>query len=132
MKLFKFIFCSILGVSIHTFTYSQVKDTSVAVFTAKSVTAISPNLVYRIQIATVADKSKVAPLLKHYGITDEPFLETINATTIKVLIGSYPNYSSGEARVDELKHKGLKAAFVVPYYKGQRVTLQEAASHSQE
>ena len=91
-----------------------------------------PNLLYRIQIATVSNKSKVAPLLKQYTITDEPFLETVNATTIKVMIGNYTNYSSVKARADELMHKGLKAAFVVPYYKGKRVSLQEAASHSQE
>ncbi len=112
--------------------FAQNKDSGKAVFVAKSVMATSPNLIYRVQIGTVADKGKVAPLLKHYGITDEPFLETINAATIKVLIGSYSNYSSGENRVNELKRKGLKAAFVVPYYKGQRVSLQEAASHTQE
>ncbi len=132
MKPIAFIICLLTGVSIHTSIYSQAKDTSAAVFTAKSVTATSPNLIYRIQIATVADKSKVAPILKHYGITEEPLLEIVNPTTVKVMIGSYANYSSAKARVDELKKKGLREVFVAPYYKGQRVSLQEAASHSQE
>ena len=111
--------------------YSQVKDSSIAVFKAESVTAVNPNLVYRIQIATVNTKAKIGPILKRYGITEPPLLENENTTAIKVMIGSYSNYSSAKARADELKHKGLKA-FVAPYYKGERVSLQEAAMHSQE
>jgi sporulation related protein len=112
--------------------YSQAKDTSAVVFTASAVTAVTPNLIYRVQIATVKNKSEVASILKRYKITDEPFLENENTSIIKAMIGSYPNYSSAKKRVDELKSKGLKAAFVAPYYKGNRVSLQEAAMHSQE
>lgn len=110
--------------------YSQIRDSSKAPASVGNSIA-ADNLIYRIQLATVKDKSKVGAILKRYGITDEPFLE-MDTSSIKVMIGSYPNFSSVKKRVDELKNKGLKGAFAVPYYKGNRITLQEAAMHSQE
>ena len=132
MKLYIHTLLVLLFVLVFKPACSQVKDTSVAVYTAGSVTAVSPNVVYRIQIATVNNKAKIVPILKHYGITEQPLLENENTTAIRVMIGNYPNYSSAKTRADELKRKGLKAAFVAPYYKGERVSLQEAAMHSQE
>ncbi len=112
---------SLLFTLVCTPGYSQKKDS-----------ATIPNLVYRIQIGTVSIKPKAQFLLKRYHITDEPFLEVENASTVKVMVGSYANYSSANERLTELKKKGIKGAFIAPYYKGKRVSLQEAATHSQE
>ena len=121
----KIFFC-IMVVCATVPAYSQSRD-SLKALTINSGT----NLIYRIQLATVKDKARVSAILKRYGIIGEPILEA-DSTSVKVMIGSYPNYSSVKKRVDELKSKGLKGAFVVPYYKGTRITLQEAAMHAQE
>lgn len=97
-----------------------------------TTTNATGDLVYRIQIAAVGDKSKASEVLKQYGITDEPYLEAANTTTTRVLIGSYPNLSSAKTRMEALKTKGLTGAYIVPYYKGKRISMQEAATHTKQ
>jgi cell division protein FtsN len=99
---------------------------------ATTSTAATPDLVYRIQIAAVGDKSKVPDLLAQDKITDTPYLESVNASITRVMIGAYPNLSSAKARIDQLKASGVTGAYVAPYYKGKRVSLQEAASHTNQ
>lgn len=106
--------------------------TTPAKTTSTSTTTTTGDLVYRIQIAAVGDKSKAGEVLKQYGITDEPYLEAANSTTTRVLIGSYPNLSSAKTRMEALKTKGLTGAYIVPYYKGKRVSMQEAATHTKQ
>ncbi len=111
------------------------KDSVISANTIPSHTA-SPSkpgeLIYRIQLAAVPDKLKAQELLKEYKITDEPYLETVNASTMRLMIGSYSNFSSAKAKIDELRSKGVTGAFVVPYYKGKRTNLQDAAMHTQQ
>lgn len=133
MKLLERLLYSIvilIFASLITPLCAQVKDTSELVFKSRSADATAPDLVYRIQVGTVRIKTKAPYLLKRYHIKDTPFLEVEDANTVKVMIGSYPNYSSAATRVAELKKSGLKGAFIIPYYKGKRVSLQEAAAHT--
>ncbi len=98
---------------------------------APSTTQSTGDLVYHIQIAAVGDKSKASEVLKPYGITEEPILEAAGNAT-RVMIGNYPNLSSAKTRMDALRAKGLTGGFIVPYYKGKRTTLQEAAKHTNQ
>ena len=47
------------------------------------------------------------------------------------MVGNYSDYTSAKARCNELKSKGLTEAFVAPYYMGERITIDEAATHTQ-
>jgi hypothetical protein len=124
--------CCLLFTSLSPPAYSQTKDSTSAVFQSGTVSTSTTNLIYRVQIATINNKSKVAGILKHYHITEASYLETVDSTLVKVMIGPYSSYSLATQRINELKSKGLKGAFIIPYYKGKRITLQEAASHTQE
>lgn len=91
----------------------------------------SSELVYRVQIIVVGDKSRLPRFFRRYRITEEPFYDPPNDTPVRVMIGNYTDYNSAKARCNELKNKGLKEAFVVSYYMGKRVAIGEAAAHTQ-
>ncbi|HTB30538.1 MAG TPA: SPOR domain-containing protein [Bacteroidia bacterium] len=120
-------------------TPAPAPPTNPAVSTAVAPTSVpapaattSSSVVYRVQIAAVPDKSKADGILKQYKITDQPYFEVVSASVTRVMVGNYSNLNDAKARIAELKNNGLTGAYVAPYYKGKRVSLTEAASHTQQ
>ena len=91
----------------------------------------SAGLVYRVQIIVVGDRSKLPRFLKQNNITDEIYYDPVTDVPVRVMVGNYADYNSAKARCTELKGKGLTQAFIAPYYMGERITIAEAATHSQ-
>jgi hypothetical protein len=139
------ILCFALSLFSFSAVYSQVKDSSQTAVqpmqtqtqtvgttstTQATASAATGDVVYRVQLLVVGDKGHLNQFLKRYKITEQPSCEPADDTPARVMIGNYTDYKSAKSRCDELIKKGLKDAFVAPYYNGKRVTIAEAASHT--
>ena len=84
-------------------------------------------LVYRVQILAVqtAKDNKVAQLHKLYQL-NETIYEEQSGVWYKYTVGSFATLQEASAHRLTLIQKGLKDCFVVPYYNGSRITLQQA------
>jgi hypothetical protein len=112
-------------------TTSNIPTTNTGPTASSTNNTNSSDLVYRVQLVVIGDKSHLSSFLKHYKITEQPSFEPAEETPARVMIGNYTDYNSAKTCCDALINKGLKDAFVAPYYMGKRVTLAEAASHTQ-
>ena len=84
-------------------------------------------LVYRVQILAVqtAKDNKVAQLHRIYQL-NETIYEEQSGVWYKYTVGSFATLQEASAHRLTLIQKGLKDCFVVPYYNGSRITLQQA------
>lgn len=84
-------------------------------------------LVYRIQILAIktAKDNKVAQLHKLYQL-NETIYEEHSGVWYKYTVGSFATLQQANEHRENLVKKGLKDCFVVPYYNGNRITLQQA------
>ncbi|MCO5231084.1 MAG: OmpA family protein [Chitinophagales bacterium] len=83
------------------------------------------NLVYKIQIGV-------------FKVPDQKWLQTIsdlgniemipekNKDFVKVYIYSYPSYEAAKKFLDTVYQRGIKDAFIVPFYKGKAISIEEA------
>ncbi|MCO5234581.1 MAG: OmpA family protein [Chitinophagales bacterium] len=83
------------------------------------------NLSYKIQIGV-------------FKTPDQKWLQTIsdlgnielipekNKDFVKVYIYSYPSYEAAKKFLDTVHQRGLKDAFIVPFYKGKAISIEEA------
>ena len=85
------------------------------------------DLVYRVQILAVktAKDNKVAQLHKLYQL-NETIYEEHSGVWYKYTVGSFATLQQANEHRENLVKKGLKDCFVVPYYNGNRITLQQA------
>lgn len=126
-----------------TSTQQQTAETTPAQQTSTENTASAPvassgndnsgGVIYRIQVVVVGDKARVPSFLRQYKITEQPVYESVTTgdTPARVMVGSYSDYNSAKARCEQLRSRGIKDAFIAPYYMGKRITIAEAASHTQ-
>lgn len=84
-------------------------------------------LVYRIQILAVQNQqnAKLQEFKRRYGITEQVYEEKID-TWYKFTLGNFTTIQEASNYRQTLVNKGIQGAFVVPYYNGNRITLQQA------
>lgn len=84
-------------------------------------------LVYRVQILAVQNQqnAKLQEFKKQYGISEQVFEEKID-TWYKFTVGNYNTLQEASNYRLILVNKGIQGAFVVTYYNGKRISLQEA------
>lgn len=84
-------------------------------------------LVYRIQILAVQNQqnAKLQEFKKRYGIAEQVYEEKID-TWYKFTLGNFVTIQEASNYRQILVNKGIQGAFVVPYYNGNRITLQQA------
>jgi len=84
-------------------------------------------LVFRIQIVAVTTQkdNKVAQLKKLYGL-NEVIYEDVVGTWYKYTVGNYATLQEAISYRKVLVEKGIKDSFIVPFYNGKRISLQEA------
>ncbi|MFO7868455.1 MAG: hypothetical protein R6U95_04050 [Bacteroidales bacterium] len=85
------------------------------------------NVIYRLQILAIQQEpqNEIPKLKKKYGISQTIYEENIGEWT-KYTVGSFTSLEQVLAYRKELETKGLKGSFVVPYYQGERISLDEA------
>lgn len=62
-------------------------------------------------------------------INDLGNIETIptdNKDLFKIYISSYPNYETAKSFLEKVHQRGLVDAFIVPFYKGEAITIEKA------
>lgn len=88
---------------------------------------VEKGLVYRIQIIAVQTQkdSKVGQLKRLYNLNEIIYEEKIEGW-YKYTVGSFPTVQGALNYRQVLIQKGVKDAFIVPYYQGKRITNQQA------
>lgn len=83
------------------------------------------DLVYKIQIGVFKqiDEKWLQQISDLGNIEKDPIH---NKDLYKVYISAYPSYEIAKSYLDKVHKRGLKDAFVVPFYKGEPITMDEA------
>jgi|GEM_PF-5340900 len=86
-----------------------------------------PGLVYRVQILAVQNQqnAKLQEFKKRYNITDQVYEEKVDSW-YKFTVGNFATLQEAGNYRQILVNKGIQGAFVVTYYNGKRITLQQA------
>jgi opacity protein-like surface antigen len=84
-------------------------------------------LVYRVQILAIQKdpKNEIAKLQSKYGLNETIYEEKTGVWT-KYTVGAFKTVGEASNYRKTLVNKGIADCFVVPYYQGKRITLQEA------
>ncbi len=103
---------------------SAIEKPKAEIKKTESVKIESSDFFYTVQIGAVPSGSS----------TNTSRFEEVNAVALKgndgytrYAVGNFNKLSDAMAKQSELRSKGFKDAFVTPYYKGNRISLKEAA-----
>lgn len=93
---------------------------------AKAVLVLK-GVIYKVQIGVY--KTAVSPEI-FKGLT--PVFEESFAGGVKYTAGAFTHFSDAKQAKDYIKNMGLTDAFVIAYYKGNRVSIEDARSHEND
>lgn len=87
--------------------------------------AAQNDLIYKIQIGVFKQPDvKWLQQISDLGNIEKTPVE--NKDIFKFYISSYPNYETAKSYLDKVHKRGLVDAFIVPFYKGEVITLEKA------
>jgi hypothetical protein len=91
--------------------------------TKESPTNQMNSLIYKIQIGVFRNEPNASALANIPRVTSETLPES---GLLKYFSGSWPTYEEAKAEVDNIINAGFPGAFVVAFFNGQAITLDEA------
>lgn len=86
-----------------------------------------PDLFYTVQVAAIAPESLDTELKKYSAIGGVHTFKAENGM-IRICHGIYLNHAKANEAQSTVRKKGYADAFVTPYYKGKRISIQEATT----
>jgi hypothetical protein len=82
-------------------------------------------LIYKIQIGVFKQPDKKW-LQKISDLGNIENIPVKDKELFKIFISSYPNYETAKSYLDKVHQRGLADAFIVPFYKGEAITIEQA------